>query len=67
MANSREISHQAFHLLQVVNVSKRQKLGIYCIPGIAVVYESPGFEFEFENAHCTDHVLPSILVNDSEV
>lgn len=43
MANSREISHQAFHLLQVA-VSKRQKLVIYCITGIAVAPRSPGFE-----------------------
>lgn len=43
MANSREITHQAFHLLQVA-VSKRQKLVIYCSAGIAVAPRSPGFK-----------------------
>jgi len=43
LANSREISHRAFHLLQVA-VSERQKLVIYCVAGTAAAPGSPGFE-----------------------
>lgn len=43
MADSRKISHWAFHLLQGA-ISKKQKLVIYCITGIAATARNPGFE-----------------------